>query len=430
MVTDIIRTGTEAILVIEAPPRHGKSEFISKYFPAWYIGRFPDRRVILTSYEANFARSWGRKARDVLQEFGPELFGIQVSQTQSAAVDWEIEGTGGGMVTAGVGGPITGRGAHLFVVDDYIKNSEQAVSETIRENQWDWFQSTALTRIEPGGLMIIMATRWHKDDLSGRVLKQAEAGEGPPVYRLRMPAIAGEGDQLGRAEGEALWPQRWPAEKLQKKRSSMERYWWNALYQQDPTRHGRTEWPDEYFAEHIWPAHWPDQFEWSVVAVDPSKGKDSKRGDFSGIVFLGSAQGLLWVDAIVERLNPTALVGKTIEFFQEHQAHALGIEANQFQELLADEFDQQCFDRRIPPLPMNLINNSVAKELRIGRLGPHLDRKKIRFRDTPGCRLLVKQMEEFPLGDHDDGPDALEMAHRLLQGVSSVQEETPEYADV
>jgi len=434
MVTDLIRRQTDSILLIEAPPQHGKSEFISRYLPAWYLGRYPDRRVILCSYEANFARSWGRKARDVLTEYGQDLFGVRVSQAQSAAVDWEIEGTGGGMVTAGVGGPITGRGAHLLIIDDYIKNSEQAVSEAIRENQWDWFGSTALTRCEPGSLVIVMATRWHKDDISGRIIRMAESGDGPPVYRLRLPAIAGERDQIGRRPGEALWPERWSVEKLESKRSSMERYWWNALFQQDPTRHGRTEWPDSYFGPSIWAASLPETWESRVVAVDPSKGRDSKRGDFSAIVEARLVGGMVYVDAVVERLHPTAIVARTVEMATCGGAwcDAVGVEANQFQELLAPEFDRHCEALRIPPLPLHLITNTVAKELRIGRLGPHLDRGKLRFADTPGARLLVKQLEEFPLGDHDDGPDALEMSLRLLQHTAAAnsQQEIAEYAIV
>jgi len=170
------RTGAR-VLLIEAPPRHGKSEFISKYFPAWYLGMYPENRVMLTSYEANFARSWGRKARNVLDEFGKDWFNVTVSTEQKSAVDWETN-HGGGMVTAGVGGALTGRGANLLIIDDPIKNAEEAISETIRDKQWDWWQSTASTRLEPGGIVVVMATRWHKDDLIGKLLPAAESGEG------------------------------------------------------------------------------------------------------------------------------------------------------------------------------------------------------------------------------------------------------------
>src|SRR5262249_39293348 len=159
------------ILVIEAPPRHGKSELISKYLPAWFLGTFPQKRVMLAAYGASFARSWGRKARELLEEHGTQLFGVRVRDDLRSSSEWGLWGSEGGMVSSGVGGPMTGRGADLLIVDDPVKSSDQSRSETIREAQWDWWQSTASTRIEPGGCTIVIATRWHEDDLSGRLIK-------------------------------------------------------------------------------------------------------------------------------------------------------------------------------------------------------------------------------------------------------------------
>ena len=160
-------------LVVSMPPQHGKSELCSKYLPAWYLGRYPDRRVILTSYEADFAATWGRKARDLLEHWG-HLFGVRVHRRSGAANRWDLDGRDGGMTAAGVGGPITGKGAHLLIVDDPIKNDEEARSNTFREKQWEWWQSVATTRRRPGALIIVIQTRWHRDDLTGRILRQAE----------------------------------------------------------------------------------------------------------------------------------------------------------------------------------------------------------------------------------------------------------------
>src|SRR5258708_863622 len=241
-----IRARSAQILVIEAPPRHGKSELISRYLPAWYLGLFPARRVMLVGYGAGFARSWGRKARSLLIEHGRDCFGVEVSTEERAASEWGLAGYEGGMVTAGVGGPLTGRGANLLIVDDPIKNAEEAVSQTIRDNHWDWWQSTASTRIEPGGCVIIIATRWHYDDLSGRLIHAAQTGEGSPVRRLRLPAIAEDGDPLGRAAGEALWPERWPRDRLEKIRLEKDAAWWHAMYQQRPRRSARSTSPRNY----------------------------------------------------------------------------------------------------------------------------------------------------------------------------------------
>jgi predicted phage terminase large subunit-like protein len=414
------------ILVIEAPPRHGKSELISRYLPAWYLGVYPDRRVILAGYGATFARSWGRKARALLLEHGRGWFGIEVSRDQWAASDWGLRGREGGMLTAGVGGPLTGRGAHLLIVDDPVKNSDQARSPTIRDHQWDWWQSTASTRLEPGGCAIIIATRWHHDDLSGRLIRAARTGDGTLIRRLRLPAIAEENDPLGRAPGEALWPERWPIARLEKLRVEKEAEWWQALYQQRPGRSPRSTWPESYFGRHLWAGTFPGIFDVSALAVDPSKG--GARGDYSAIIFAGLSGGLAWIDASIERRPPEETVGDAIDMALRYAPHVVAVESNAFQYLLAPEFDRQCRERRVPPLPLQLINQIGSKELRIRRLGSYLMRGKLRLCDTAGCRLLVQQLRDFPLSDHDDGPDALELAMRMLFFLVSGSRDAPDVA--
>lgn len=221
------------ILLVEVPPRHGKSSLISENTPAWFLGTFPDLRVILASYEADFAGSWGRKARDLLEEFGIELFGVEVAGGSAARSRWDLAHRKGGMVTAGVGGAITGRGAHLLIIDDPLKNAEQAMSDVVREKQWQWWLSTARTRLEPGSVVVVLMTRWHADDLGGRMLKASEAG-GDPVREIRLPALAGPDDPLGREEGEALWPSRYGREWLEATRDALGAYWFAALYQGTP----------------------------------------------------------------------------------------------------------------------------------------------------------------------------------------------------
>lgn len=248
---DTILGRTAPILIIEAPPRHGKSELVSKYLPAWYLGVWPDRRVILAANTESLVRRFSRNAKAVL-ESSRELFGLELSKVAKSSTDWEIAGQGGGVIADGVGGSLTGHGANLLIVDDPIKNPVQAFSESFREGQWAWWQSTAETRLEPGAVVIVMATRWHKDDLSGRLIQAAEEGEGDRVRVLHLPAIAEAGDVLGRVEGEPLWPERWPIEALEKKRAGRDVYWWNAMYQQRPGNHANSEWPAEYFGDHIW----------------------------------------------------------------------------------------------------------------------------------------------------------------------------------
>jgi predicted phage terminase large subunit-like protein len=210
-------------------PTHN-SELTSKYFPAWFLGHNPDKRVILTSYEADFAATWGRKARNVLAEYGPALFGTRVASKSSAVNRWDIENYEGGMSTAGVGGAITGKGCDILIIDDPHKNAEEANSKTYRDKAAEWYRSTAYTRLEPGGAVIIIQTRWHMDDLSGRLLT-----EEPEKWTvLNLPALAEESDPLGRKSGEALFPKRYSVEDLLEIKQTLGSYWWNALYQQRP----------------------------------------------------------------------------------------------------------------------------------------------------------------------------------------------------
>lgn len=439
-VTDTITGRTAPVLILETPPRHGKSQYASNYLPAWYLGLYPDRQVILTSATAALAVRFGRSVRGIVREWG-HLFGVAVSEDRQSADDWETTKEGG-MRTAGVGGDVMGRGFHLGIIDDYLKNSEDAFSETIRDKQWEWWQSTFSTRLEPDGAIIVIATRWHQDDLIGRLLKAADEGEGLPVRRVRLPAIAEENDPLGREIGEALWPERWPlgseSERvtnaygkrvpglLMRKRMAGP-FFWSSLYQQRPSRNGLTAWPDAYFDNHIYPEVWPDAFELSAMAVDPSKGKDSKKGDMTVIVFAGVSGGMTYVDAVMGRFPERELIRRFLVMYAEYNPHVVGFEANGFQELFLPLIHQQATEHGIVAPAINPIVNTGDKTLRISlRLGPLLAHERggrqsvLRFKkESPGVQELVRQMRDFPKGDHDDGPDGLEMAIRLLQQASA-----------
>lgn len=218
------------VLVVEVPPRHGKSSLISELTPAWFLGMYPDRKVILTSYEADFAATWGRRSRALLEEHGAELYGVAVDQDSRARNRWDIKGRKGGMMTAGVGGAVTGKGAHLLIIDDPIKNAEQAQSETIRAKHIDWWLTTARTRLEPGAVVALLMTRWHESDLGGYMLDNEDR-----VREIRLPALAEPEDPLGRAPGEALWPERYDAANLARTREQLGPYWWSALYMGKPS---------------------------------------------------------------------------------------------------------------------------------------------------------------------------------------------------
>ena len=271
-------------LIVCLPPRHGKSLLISQWLPIWFLEHYPDKRIILASYEADFASKFGGKVRDIILE-NQDLLSVRFKVKNPAMHFFETT-ENGAMMTAGAGGPITGKGANLFIIDDPVKSSEDANSLTIREKCWEWFTSTARSRLEPGGSMVVVATRWHNNDLIGKILqkekenieKMAEGDRNAqiegwqcfvfpaladpeserhyidykvPVNMLRASVVSarsqkesireaasresdpGWRDFLGRKNGECLCPDRYNEDDLAKFRSISQRDWF-ALFQQRP----------------------------------------------------------------------------------------------------------------------------------------------------------------------------------------------------
>lgn len=231
---EAVERGEIKRLIITMPPRHGKSEVTSKHFPAWYLGKHPDHEIILTSYAAEIAEDFSRIARDVLREFGKDLFDITLSSDSTAVNRWGVAGHRGGLKAVGAGGPLTGRGAHVAIIDDPFKGEEDSHSPAQRKKVINWYQSVLRTRLAPGGAIILIQTRWHKGDLAGHLIAEMEQADGETWVVLNLPAIAGDADPLGRAPGEPLWPERFSLEELLKTKKAVHAYWWNCLYMQTP----------------------------------------------------------------------------------------------------------------------------------------------------------------------------------------------------
>ena len=270
-------------LMILMPPRHGKSELASRHFPAWYLGNYPDKEVILASYGAELANDLSRDARRIFRQTASALWGLEPS-TESAAVNrWQIQGRRGKLQAAGVGGPITGRGADLALIDDPEKNLAEAESPTLQRHKHNWYRSVLRTRLAPGAAIVFIATRWAKRDLAGRLLEEAE-GEGEDWEVIKLPAIAVEDDLLGRSSGEALWPDRFPLSELEAvKRGMYSGRLWAALYQQDPQMDIEGAlWTHEVIDKHR--VSKSPQLARIVVAIDPA---GSEEGDEVGIAVAG-----------------------------------------------------------------------------------------------------------------------------------------------
>jgi len=291
---DRVVSGACRRLMVFAPPQHGKSELVSVRLPAFWLGKRPDDPVILTSYAAALAYSKSRQSRSVIES--PEFSGIFpgiATRRDSRAVDhWEMFGHRGGLLAAGVGGPITGHGAMLGIIDDPVENWEQAQSVTYRESVWEWYRSTFRTRVWEGGAIVLVMTRWHESDLAARLLLD----DRDQWEVLRLPAVSeGEGDPLGRPAGEPLAPQRFSAEELTAIERDVGSLVWTAEYQGRPVAPGGNIFKREWFGSAL-PArpgfltHWVRY--WDLAAT-------AGGGDWTAGVLMGRAQALFFVLDVV-----------------------------------------------------------------------------------------------------------------------------------
>ncbi len=416
-------------LIISLPPRHGKSELISRRLPAYLLGIQPDLSIMAASYSSDLASRNNRDIQRIIDGGSyKELFPattLNEANSRTVAGNWlrnsdlfEIVGRKGVYRCAGVGGGITGMGGHWLIIDDPVKNREEADSSVYREKIWNWYTSTFTTRQEADARILIVMTRWHSEDLIGKLQELQNAEPLADKWEtIHLPAIAElkRMEYDPRLEGEALWPWKYNYEKLLQMKASVGDYQWAALYQQSPRAGGGTEWPETYFGKGIWFDEWPKILTIKTIGIDPSKGRDGRSGDYSAVVRLGrDNDGVLFVEADLDRINTEVLTDRVIEIQKEFAADAVAIESNQFQELLAVQIEQKakandCF------FPTVKIVNTISKQIRIRRLGPYLAQGLIRFKsNSNSTRLLVDQLKDFPTASHDDGPDALEMALRVM----------------
>lgn len=276
-------------LIIAMPPRSGKSELVSRRFPAYAFGQCPDLQIIATSYSADLAQRFNRDVQriiddEVYREVFPEttLNGSRVKvDTKGSYIRtsdlFEIVNHEGAYRSCGVGGGITGQGANILLIDDPTKDRAEASSATIRQSIWDWYTSTAYTRLSPGGGVIVMATRWHMDDIIGRLISNMANGAGDTFKVINYPAIA-EHDEKHRKIGEALHPERYNLDQLNKIKATIGSRDWAALYQQHPIPDGGATFKSDWIK--FWTdSSLPPQFEQVLLSWDMTF-KDSKNSDY------------------------------------------------------------------------------------------------------------------------------------------------------
>lgn len=398
------------------PPRGGKSEVCSKKFPAWFLGRNPDSEVILSTYAAELSYDFSRIARETLREWGPTLWGTAVAEGSSSVSKWGISGHRGGLTAAGVGGPITGRGAAVAIIDDPVKNAEEAASKVIQDKIWDWYRSTLYTRLAPDSAIAVIMTRWAEDDLVGRLVAEMETADGEDWEVLSVPALAEPGDPLGRKIGESYWPERFPVDWLQRRQVVVGPFYWEALYQQHPLdAAGKIFNPD--LMHKINPAEVDLKACKAFGALDPSEG----GADYAGLItvlVLPDGRWLVW-DCDLSVDNQDKSISKIIEKQAQYRYQLFRIESNSLghaksapgDSLFVLDLKRRQKDEGVI-VPFDLVWNTAPKVDRIRSLQPHYANGQLCFRsDWPSVYPeLIAQLKAAPNPKaHDDGPDSLEI---------------------
>jgi predicted phage terminase large subunit-like protein len=400
-------------IIVEEPPRHGKSELCSHYFPAWYLGAFPDERMILASYEADFAALWGRKSRNTLERWGKRIFGVEVNRRSSAADRWDIEGYAGGMITAGVGGAITGRGADVLIIDDPVKNAQEANSKVIRDRTWEWYQSTARTRLEPHGIILLIMTRWHEDDLAGRLLaKMDEDPLADKFMRVHLPAIAEEGDVLGREVGEALWPERYPLEELRRIEATVGSYVFSALFQQRPAPKSGGMFSRDNFQVV---AQAPRRLK-KVVRHWDFASSDQQYSDYTAGVKMGIDHNGNYFVLDCRHFKGTPKKVQDV-FKMTVQVDGRGTKQQIEKERgSAGKHVVDIYSRMMPQYDVKGKLPTGDKEVRAGPYSAAVERHDVFIVEAPWNEEFLQEHESFPYGRNDDQVDSASGAFEALAG--------------
>lgn len=395
-----IADGEQKYVIVELPPRHGKSMTITETFPSYFIGKNPNKRVIATAYSEGLARKFGRLNRNKLQEFGVNLFNVSTANDNSTATNWSLDSNNGGMVATGIGGSITGEGADLLIIDDPIKNNEDAQSQTIRNKIWAEWETTLSTRLHKGASVIVVMTRWHEDDIVGRLLEHSPYN----WERIRMPAIAeDEDDLLSREIGEPLaqelgYDNEWAEFKKQEVGSRV----WNSLYQQRPSAS-----EGNIFKREWWQFYnrLPKMYDKMIISWDLTF-KDADTSDY--------VVGQVWVKHKADRYLVDVVRDK-MDFPDTLQAvKNLAKKYPRVREILIE-------DKANGPAVISSIQREIKgvipikpKESKIARaqaVTPEIESGNVFLPEGKDFTYdLIEECASFPNGAHDDQVDALSQA--------------------
>ncbi len=419
-------------LIVTMPPRHGKSENVSIRFPAWFLGRNPDKRVILCSYSAELAEKFSKKCRDLIEsaEFKrvfsdvnspiPVFLDEEKRRVQSWGIQYKKDGMivpGGEFSAAGVGGSITGMGADLLIIDDPIKDHEEANSEIIREKIFDWYSSTAFTRLQrPGGAVIVMMTRWHEDDLIGRLLER-EPGKWTV---LNLPFVAEdeiEPDALGRKPGDILWPERYPPREVEDIKTSVTPRDWISLFQQKPSSGTGDIFKKEWFRYTRFPDR---EFITKGIQVWDTALTEKEESDYSACVTAYvTRDGIFIADVFRGRLGFPALKSAMQQQY-DHWNDVFPISRIYIEQKVSGISVMQAL-KKDSYLPVMALEKDTlmgkSKVMRANAASGYVQAGRVCFpMNAPFLTDLEAELFSFPRGKHDDMVDAFVHTVNTLKG--------------
>ena len=398
-------------LMIFIPPRHGKSEIASIDFPAWYLGSNPDKELIMSSYSAELAQDFGYKTRNLVNGFEyQELFNTRLRDDSQSKAKW-LTVEGGGYTAVGVGGAITGRGANILLIDDPLKNRQEAESRVVRDNVWSWYTSTAYTRLEKDGAIVLILTRWHKDDIAGRLL-EAEKNGGEHWEMVKFPAIATEDEQF-RKRGEALWPEKYDLAALENIKRTVGEYDWNALYQQEPMTAETQEFKQEWF-KYITLEEVLRMDTRKFMTIDTAISKRDEA-DFTGFTINFVNKENKWHFITYKmKINPKELIDALFSFWKKYSLEIIGIEETVYLQAIKPFIDDEMRKRNIFLTLIPLKHKQIEKNQRIRGLINRYESGSI-FHIKGQCVDLEEELLDFPKGIHDDVADSAAYQTQIAQ---------------
>lgn len=388
-----------ANLVVEIPVRHGKSELASVHYPVWRLARDPSCRVLVACYNATVAERFGRRARRLA-----EAYGIPISRDRRSVSEWETS-KGGGFRAVGVGGGVTGYGFDVLVVDDPVRGREDADSLAVRERTWEWFTSDLLTRREPGASVFVVMSRWHEDDLTGRILRSMPES----FARLRLPALAEPGDPLGRPDGEPLWPARFDKAILGAVRAQIGERAFGALYQQDPRPDGGLMFdPAAATVVEAAPAGMPSCRAWDLAST-------AGGGDYTaGVLMAGpSADGLYYVADVARGRWSSAERDRRMRSCAEADGASCRVLVPQDPGAAGKSLAEHHV-RLLAGFAVETVPQTGSKAARAEPFAAQWQAGNVRLVRGPWNQAFLDEISRFPLGQHDDQCDAAAMAFSAL----------------